>query len=778
MADNFEQATEGGFSTEETIGGVIDGGESIGGTPEKETFVPENPTQNWTTENWATMEKDNVTGGSDLFQPVTGGVSSRTLPKSFSPTITLATGETIGDLPLENDSVMEEAIMGERFVRLHFTLDEFMEFPVGSYLYFPTKPENTSSADAAHNLFTMYDAAEVNKKNDYQYEYVLMFLSYQSAFARWAMTDADYIIYDRYPNYPFYYSRIPAADFSLTGKPIDHISKVVAALRINRQSFEVGECIDADEKTITYGSMTIMEALNAIAKAFDSEWYLSGWSVGLQRRRLNVFQPLSLSYGKGNGLLSGVRRTRGDKSPIRTLYITGTERNIIKKDYGASRLCIPQGTTKGVPPVDRPIFTGSIDYDGTYTELEEGYDPTKKCFSAVVGQAGETKNSFIKDNWYEAASYGVDGFFSDDDIYPCKTHEATAVLYQYRAADFVDYDTLVTQYPVLADTESEEWDKVSVAVCDSSNDIDYDKQQIEGEAMTITFQTGMMAGKQFNVRHYYHDAVGTRQGRRFLIERSNVDGFLMPIPPFVPSVGDKFAVFGVKMDKSYYEEAEIRLVKAAIKYMYENNRQTYSMDATIDGVWAAKDWSRMSRRLCLCGSISFTDPSFQPEPLSLRVTKISFPLNWLCQPSAEFTNDYRNLVRRLRKTEARVTNARMDRQNEENATRLARTEASMRQNDGVTKVAGTTTYAGVNDTMVVDESTSTSPVTILLPPAPRVGQRCSVVKKSQTHALVVSSLTGEGGALTPSGTTPTIPSGSKGAFDCVYDGSGWVCTNV
>ena len=58
--------------------------------------------------------------------------------------------------------------------------------------------------------------------------------------------------------------------------------------------------------------------------------------------------------------------------------------------------------------------------------------------------------------------------------------------------------------------------------------------------MTVIFQTGRLAGREFDVK-YVHD------GRKFEIVSSEQDGMTLPNASLYPEVGDKYAVFNLSL---------------------------------------------------------------------------------------------------------------------------------------------------------------------------------------------------------------------------------------
>lgn len=136
----------------------------------------------------------------------------------------------------------------------------------------------------------------------------------------------------------------------------------------------------------------------------------------------------------------------------------------------------------------------------------------------------------------------------------------------------------------------------SVAVVDAGNNfydiidtgipstLNYEECLIEGETMTIIFQSGMLAGREFEVK-YYHEAVKNKAARRFEIVPAELDGQTMPNATFAPKAGDKYAVFKCMLPDSYIRDDETKtgaswdMFRAAVKYLLTmKNRNSRSRE--------------------------------------------------------------------------------------------------------------------------------------------------------------------------------------------------------
>ena len=142
--------------------------------------------------------------------------------------------------------------------------------------------------------------------------------------------------------------------------------------------------------------------------------------------------------------------------------------------------------------------------------------------------------------------------------------------------------------------------------------LDYSELQIEGETLTVIFQSGILAGREFEVHKYVHkeevDEVLT-DVRRFELVPAEIDGVTMPNSTFKPKTGDKYAVFGMMMPEAYICDnatqsgASWDMFKEAARYLSENEDFKFTFTGELDGIWSKKDWLRIggknkARRVC------------------------------------------------------------------------------------------------------------------------------------------------------------------------------------
>ena len=148
------------------------------------------------------------------------------------------------------------------------------------------------------------------------------------------------------------------------------------------------------------------------------------------------------------------------------LFVQGGERNIYYSKYGNYTLLLPKSQT--------------IKFDGTYFEDEEGFveNKARQYKTDADGYSITRADKELQTNSEES--------FDCSEIYPSRIGTVTDIKYLYNDAY---YDTPLEWTP-------EEWQKVFIDIIDETipEALDFSSCQIEGETMTIIFQSGELAG--------------------------------------------------------------------------------------------------------------------------------------------------------------------------------------------------------------------------------------------------------------------------------------------
>ena len=383
--------------------------------------------------------------------------------------------------------------------------------------------------------------------------------------------------------------------FPYTAKPNEHLRLLVENLNRRGIGWKIGDCIEGTEKVINYSHTYIHDALNQLADMYETEWEITEETVNgkqiktihLRKVEYNKENPLKLSYGKGHGFKVGVGRQFGEIPP-EIILVDTTARNIDYASFGAMRLLLPKDKSL--------VYEGRIyktDVDGT-----------------CVMRADKELTTAKEDSLDCTA------------IYPSRVGTVSAVIEVNKENNFFDFV-----------------DK------DIPEELNFEDCLIAGETMTVIFQTGMLTGKEFEVK-YIHEAKDKKEARRFEIVPQEIDGITMPEPEvWRPKVGDTYAVFGMQLPKAYIcndstqTGASWEAFKEAAKYLYEHEDKKFTFTGTLDGIWAKKRWLEIGGKIVLGGYVNFSDTQFHPEGSLIRMIGIKHYVNNPYSPEIELSNE-------------------------------------------------------------------------------------------------------------------------------------------
>ena len=482
------------------------------------------------------------------------------------------TGETLLDVMPDDNSYRHRAIMGDNSLTLYFSLPQHVEIPVGAY------------CEHDGERYTLMHPESLKMHHTQHFEYTIELEGEQGKMSIWKFRNT---VDGR-------------LRFSLTAKPHEHLQMLVDNLNRRDSGWTLGACIDSPERVVNYDHAFCRDALAMIAKEFGTEYEIVGKRISLGAVEHDRANALPLSYGKGNGFVSGVARTNSeDAVPTEILYVQGGERNIDRSKYGASTLHLP--------------VNAAIAYDGAHFEGETGYD------AAHARRYRTDEKGFAVQRADRPLSSMAEDSVDLTDIYPSRVGTVAEVITANEKNHFYDFTD-----PTIPET------------------LDFEKCLIAGEKMTVIFQSGMLSGREFEVK-YAHAASG-KKPRRFEIVPQEIDGMTMPGGVFVPRVGDKYAVFHCMLPQAYINDtatrtgAEWDLLRKAVKHLYSHEDPKFSFTGTLDGIWAKRNWEKVGERLRIGAFVLFSDQQFQPEGVAVRIVGIKDYINTPHSPEIELSN--------------------------------------------------------------------------------------------------------------------------------------------
>ena len=458
-----------------------------------------------------------------------------------------------------DESYRYRSIMGEHTLNLYFSLSTYTDIPTGAWCEFQGE------------RYTLNQPAKVVKHNSRHFEYTITMDSEGA----------------NLKNYKFRNPNDKTLKFPFTASPRYHIQILVDCLNMIDSGWQVGTTIEANEKLISYNHNNCLEALDMIAKAFETEYEIIGKTIHLHKVEYFKNNPLPLQYGKGKGFKTGVSRTT-EQSRITRLYVQGGDRNIDRSKYGNKELLLPKSQ--------------EYVYEGVAFVSDD------KGLSIAIKNA--QNNGFINEQSLDLSH-----------IYPSRKGTVSAVFEVDKAKHFYDFtDTTIPQALNFADL------------------------QIKGEKMVIYFESGMLSGREFEISRYEHSSGYNHSTRRFEIVPKEEDGTTMPNDIFKPAAGDRYSVYNMHLPAAYICDnatksgASWEMMKEACKYLYENRADLFTFTGDLDGIWAKKNWANVGGRLKMGAYIHFSDNEFQRTPVAIRIVGLKEYVNNPYSPQIELSN--------------------------------------------------------------------------------------------------------------------------------------------
>lgn len=374
--------------------------------------------------------------------------------------------------------------------------------------------------------------------------------------------------------------------FDYTASATEHIQLVVDSLNGKKLSkipaWTRGTIRCTNKvKHIKYDGISAWDALQLIRQTYETDLHIDGTAIalGISSDKTNAIE---LAYGKDNGILSGLERLKHDDTPTpMSLYVTGTKRNMVK-----GRLTM------------QPLETLKVDDNGT---ILHGDSASGRIFT--TDKTGQYISEFTHDNG-EQPLY-TEATYTNEEIYP----------------SHVSMIKVVTKVKDHFEVNS---------------DFDYSKLRIDGEQMQVVFQSGNLAGRDFDAKYY----TGTD---RLAIVPKEEDDTTLPNDTLCPKVGDQYIVTGIKLPDKYIREAQRKLTDVALRHMLQLQRQRYSYKAEIDPVYLHNHKTTIGTKLDVGKYVHLTDQQIAIGDPYIRIVGKRTYLDRPYTPEIELSNEVERL---------------------------------------------------------------------------------------------------------------------------------------
>lgn len=472
---------------------------------------------------------------------------------------------------VDDSSYRLREIMGDNRLDLQFSLPEYIDIPEQAFCIFKEE------------LYWMPRSLDYTKQHSQHFNYNLAMEGSTWMLKATKFKFFDYIVENDKvkPTSSFKLS------FSLTATPRMVADLIIANLKLKYPQYpwQVGDCIDSEPVTLDFNHDYCFDVLPKVVDGFDTEWELDKFMLHFRKvERLDDNGKkisFKLSYGYNNGILGGLRRIQYDnKKIINRVYVEGGERNIDRSTYARDRN--ESGSDTLLLQKNKRI---------THEGIEYTTDASGSYLERVTPLAGEEDSLDIKKH------------------YPKRVGTVSAVEIIDDKQGF--YNIIDNSIP---------------------EDLDYSKLIIAGETMTVIFQTGQLAGKEFDAK-YKHDT------RKFELVPIEQNGLIYPQGNIVPAVGDQYAVFHMRMPEQYITNAENEALQDVVKYLWENEQAQYSYRWNLDGIYANRNWGEIRGYLNIGYFVEFSDPQFLPDPVDVRIVAVKEKVNDPKSPEITIANN-------------------------------------------------------------------------------------------------------------------------------------------
>ena len=372
------------------------------------------------------------------------------------------------------------------------------------------------------------------------------------------------------------------SSFDYTASATEHIQLVVDSLNgkklSNVPAWTRGATRCANKvKHIKYDGISAWDALQLIRETYETNLHIDGTAIalGISSDKTNAIE---LAYGKDNGILSGLERLKHDDTPTpMRLYVTGTKRNMTK-----GRLTMQH------------LETLKVDDNGI---IHHGDSASGRIYH--TDKTGQYISEFTHDNGTQPLY--TEATYTNEEIYP--SHVST----------------------IRSVTKVKDHYEVN-------SDFDYSSLRIEGKQMQVVFQTGNLAGRTFDARHY------TSTGRIAIVPKEE-DDTTLPNDTLSPKVGDKYIVTGIQLPDKYITDAQRKLTDDALSHMLLLQSQRYSYRAEIDPVYLHKHKTTIGTKLDVGKYVHLTDQQIAVGDPYIRIISKRTYLDRPYTPEIELSNE-------------------------------------------------------------------------------------------------------------------------------------------
>lgn len=459
-------------------------------------------------------------------------------------------GDAFYEAPITKNAIIKYALMGDYYISLSFNAARYIDFKRGYYILHDSKK------------FEIMTTVRPERSSAGGYKYEVRFDAQQEHMKRRCLFWLD--------------GAIPEATFHDT-TTLDAYGKLIADNMnafLGVQDWSFGDApsnLDGVTKTITFDGSTCWDAINAIAEAFEVEW----WIEEDLRARIIYFGKLEKGEAEPftiGDAITEILSNRGEDADYGTrFYVFGSDRNL-PDSYGTTE---QGGVTNHVSQVRLHLPSGT-----PYIDAKADLKPAEVVEKVVIF----------------------------DDVSPKNTDTITAI------------ETIKREI-----IEGEENDAYVMTASDTPF---VPSDLMSGETLMCEFTSGSLMGRQFelallddNNENINPEAwkEGDAFNKRFEIIAQTEDAgntfVIVPNSYLHPVVGDTFVLIGVELPQERIAEAEQELLSKGQEHAAKNSSDTDVYECPTNPVYC----HRHDKNFVLGQKVELNDPRFEGGKRESRI---------------------------------------------------------------------------------------------------------------------------------------------------------------
>lgn len=477
-------------------------------------------------------------------------------------------GYVLQSIPITADAVKTEELMKQDSITLSWRSVTNDTIPLGAYI------EHNGDR---YTLLAPYSPSQVS---EVEYEYKPVF---HSRIMRWQSIPF------------FHYNKVDGSvvskepDWTLTDNPANFMSVICDAIKNEtgeEWTYAIADNLPAST-SLSFSNVDIFSALNSIANAFDTEWWVDKENNVLHLSKASFGEPAILEVGSNINIPS---ITNSKNGYFTRFYAFGSTRNI-EQDYEGANVN---------NQTNRRLTLDPIKYPNGYKDIRENL-ADDEVLSKVL-------------------------FF--DNVYP----KSDLVISDVRARLMWRLDDNSNKVQVGTDDDGNPiYDQYAIWYF-KIPDYTFDESSIiAGKALSVKFKSGALSGREFELTYHSEEKrVSTSDGTDFIVSEGDYEinfiedgSYIIPaITGLIPSDGNEITLFNIVMPEEYkqsaYNELEQELDKEIARIQSDLNN--YSFDSNKVAFY------ENNPNLSIGRSVTYKNGSYSYSTRVIKLeTKIDYP---------------------------------------------------------------------------------------------------------------------------------------------------------